>query len=152
MKYAVLAVVLAAMQTSPPVPRQTADGSAQSGAQAASKTHSKNARSAKPPAIQDAPSAPRGKNKAGYVNSPNAKQTVSISELPTVSVDVKKDWLDKTAWFFGLALVGIGVFGVRAAYRTLKAIESQTEHLVKSERAWVQVPEIIVRQKLSFVT
>ena len=37
--------------------------------------------------------------------------------------------MDRTAWFFGLILLFVGVLGVCAAVRTLRAIETQSGHL-----------------------
>src|SRR5216684_5200141 len=67
----------------------------------------------------------------------------------------------------------VTIVGIAVAISTVKAIKEQavlmdkqlkemqtsgvqagkqTEHLINAERAWIQVPEIILRQKLSFVT
>jgi hypothetical protein len=48
---------------------------------------------------------------------------VRVSELPPLSLS--KDWMDRTAWAFSAVLVVVGVCGVLAAFKTLKAIESQ---------------------------
>ena len=39
--------------------------------------------------------------------------------------------MDKTAWAFSFALLIVGSFGVRAAFRTLKAIEKQADPMVQ---------------------
>jgi hypothetical protein len=99
MNYVALAVLVAVMQASPAVPRKTADSVADSRQNEV-------------------------REKVAQTSSPqNAQQPVRVSELPPVSVT--KDWMDRTAWLFGLGLLIVGSCGVLAAYKTLRAIESQ---------------------------
>ena len=82
-----------------------------------------------------------------------------------------RNWIDYLALIFTGILVGIGFFGVRAANKTLKAIERQAEEMkeqtaaalananaaelnaeafVKSERAWIMeklnFPDVIPKR------
>ena len=75
------------------------------------------------PALLQTSYATSTEHLVGKPNEPNAIQPIKLSELPPLSLS--KDWMDRTAWFFGIVLVVVGILGVRAAYRTLKAIENQ---------------------------
>jgi len=135
MKYLALAVLLAVMQASPPVPRKAADpgnGTPQNVAKQPSsdKTPAKQS----PPLIQPISSEP-DQNASRNPATENAPKAVSIRELPPVSV--MKDWLDKIYIGFTGILIIIGFFGVRAAYRTLRAIEQQVGEM-KAQRETMQ--------------
>jgi hypothetical protein len=52
-----------------------------------------------------------------------APSTVAVSKFPSVSTD--RDWVDYGLLVFNFGLVLIGFFGVRAAVRTLRAIQKQ---------------------------
>jgi len=79
------------------------------------------------------------------INEPSSNATanadkptaVRVTELPRFGIG--KDWFDKIAWAGGIVLVGVGVFGVYLANRTLTAIRTQVDATVRAERAWLIV-------------
>jgi hypothetical protein len=115
------------MQVTPPIPPQAADNPSNSAESGQKKSaYDKDTIAAPSPQAMSEKTSPQSPP------SPNVRQPVSISELPPVSV--KKDWMDKASWWFGAILAVVGIVGILAAYRTLKAIESQTHVLSESQR------------------
>jgi hypothetical protein len=123
MKMLILAVLLTIMQASPSVPRKAAN--ANTGKR---QTVQSNADDNKKP-TKDAASvvqtvrAQPNENANPAKSTENTEKSVSISELPSVSI--MRDWMDCIALVFSGALLIVGIFGVRAAYRTLKKIDEQ---------------------------
>jgi hypothetical protein len=150
MKVLIVAVLLAVMQTSPPIPRKTADSPARAAAQINDKAKAQHSPPTQTPPIKDEHSAVESNKPGDEPTHENTQKAITVRELPPVSVT--KDWADYTSLFFAGLLVGAGIVGIGFGYYTLKAIRRQTEHLVSSERAWIQVPEVMLGQKLSFVT
>lgn len=114
MKFILLTVFLAIMQASVPVPRKATNnhGSGRS-------NNDQNGQTKKTPS-----SAPSTINqKPNSVSDQNTKQTVTVIELPAVSI--RRDRADWIAWGGGILLTFVGIFGVYAAYRTLRAIQEQ---------------------------
>lgn len=123
MKLIVLGMLLAVMQTAPPVPRHTADKASSSGQGVKNHANDKETPAPSPTPTPEIAKPKTQNNGADTPHNPNAQQSMAISELPPVSVE--KDWMDKTAWLFGALLILIGAAGVYAAVKTLKAIEKQ---------------------------
>jgi hypothetical protein len=135
MKTFALAVLLAVMQASPPIPRQTSDADAGKGQPV--QTH---ADTDKKPAAQSAPvvqtvGTPPNQSANPTKGNENAEHPVRIRELPPVSV--MRDWMDCLALVFSAILLIVGICGVRAAYKTLKAIEQQVAEM-KAQREAMQ--------------
>jgi hypothetical protein len=137
MKHVVLTVLLALMQASPPVPRQTPNADAGKGqaVQGHSDADKKTAEQGTPavPAV----SAPPNENANHGKSSEDAEKAVTIRELPPVSVT--RDWMDVLALAFSGILLIVGIFGVRAAYRTLRAVEGQVQAQLEALRARITV-------------
>ncbi len=146
MKYLTLAVLLAVVQAAPPVPRKAADPSNKT-----SQNDVKQTGSNKAPSQPTTPSAvpihaqPQ-QNDSYNPTSENAARVISVSNLPTLSVT--KDWLDKLYVAFSGILIVIGFFGVRAAYKTLKAIERQVAEM-KAQRETMQEQLAAMRGQLA---
>jgi hypothetical protein len=124
MKALLLALFLSAMQTAPPVPRQSADSAnqdANKGQKEASQHQSPTAQAPTPKNLPEKAVSEKASTENPAI--PNTQQPTRITELPPVSVT--RDWIDKTSWTFGGILVVVGIVGVCAAYRTLRAIEQQ---------------------------
>jgi hypothetical protein len=123
MKTLTLAMVVAIMQAVTPVPRQTANPS--TGTHQTVENHAKsNNKEAKPstPVIEAVSTRPNQNTDAD--NSHKKDETsVRISQLSRVSVT--RDAIDYIGLILTFILLAVGFFGVRAAYRTLRAIESQ---------------------------
>jgi hypothetical protein len=125
MRIFALAVLLAIMQASAPIPRKTANPSNRT-----TKNVTKQSGSDKTPA-QQAPSAVQpistnpNQDTSHSPTSDDAPKPVIIRELPPVSVT--KDRLDKLYIFFTGVLIVVGIVGVRAAYKTLGEMKAQRE-------------------------
>jgi hypothetical protein len=152
MKWLYIAVLLAVVQASVPVPRKTADGPAR-----ASNHVDKAAQAAQTPtpaamAPVDPIQADPAQDTRQNPDPKDAGKTVVIGKLPTVSVG--RDWADWVLWIFSGLLAIAGLCGIGFAYKTLKLIERQTkagedaakaaflnaEAVVLSQRPWLFIP------------
>ncbi len=123
MKYLAVTMLLAAMQASPTAPQKAAvepPSSSVVGPNAADKQ----------PATKPAPSgettAPEPSVPASSNEQPrNSQRSIKVAELPPVSI--RTGWRENLSLIFAGALVGIGVYGVLMAKRTLRAIERQAK-------------------------
>lgn len=70
-------------------------------------------------------------------------QPIVVGSLPSISVN--RDWLDVTALVISAVLMLIGILGVGAALRTLKAVEKQAAEMV--EQATLMKEQTAVAQK-----
>lgn len=142
MKLIALAVLLAIMQSGPPVPRQPTDHSASAG----TKTQSQ-AKSEKAPAQKSTPSVNPGQSSTlatsedqtqrhdsagnGQGND-NAEHSASISKLPAVTVATpKRDWADWGYWAFSLCLAVVGGLQVLLLCWTLRAVRHQSHEMTR---------------------
>jgi len=151
MRCLILAVFLVVVQTAPPVPRQAPDSAGGADQEVQPKISENKAPAAKSSSPAKALDSSPNEQRRDNPNSPNAQQPIRVAELPPVSVT--RDWIDRTTWVFGAILVIVGVLGICAAYRTLKAIERQglsmkrqTTHL---RRSVVQARRAALAAKLS---
>src|ERR1041385_1011185 len=153
MKILVLGVLLAVMQATPPVPRHTADKPNSSTQHIKDDASNGKAPAASPSPSPDVAASSPEQNAANNPKTPNAQQPITIRELPPVSVE--KDWLDRTAWGFGLVLLIVGILGVWAAVSTLKAINEQAGHMeaqnTKLEQSIALAAETAERQLRAYV-
>lgn len=135
MKYLALAVILFVMQAAPPMPRRTPNPG--TGASQAVQNHPKsNEKIAEPPppTVQTISAQPDQHSNAA--NSHNKEEkTVEIGKLPSISVS--RDAIDYLGLGLTFTLLIVGIFGVRAAYRTLMAIEQQVGEM-KAQRETMQ--------------
>ncbi len=144
MKYLALAMLLAVMQAPPPIPRKTANNPTPSRQNVKKHPSGNNAPAANPqPSLQPVSPQP-DQNTSQKIPAENAQQTVRVIELPPVSVG--KDRLDKIYICLTGVLVIVGILGVRAAYKTLKAIEEQTKETANSVKAIDRQAGIMERQ------
>ena len=144
MKMLVLAMVLAiSANSSPPVPRQTAnDKTSQS-----SKNHRKSNNGdgdSQPSSVNAKDATPQADSKPNPATPSDAGETINVTESPAVPTG--KDGWDKASVAFTGLLVIVGTIGICAAYRTLKAVEGQVQAIqtqtaaqMKSDRAWIAV-------------
>jgi hypothetical protein len=127
MKHILITVLLAVMQTLPPVPRKTAN-SPDSTTQNVKKDANNNQAPAAKPATAINPVTPKPEQNPSDPPSPkDADQSISVSKLPAVSVD--RNWADWVLWGFNGLLVIAGFLGIRVAYKTLKNIARQTRSI-----------------------
>lgn len=141
MKLLVLAVVLATIQASSPIPRQTTD-------EHATPSKKKADSSENDPVVQNlqplSPEANRNTNPSSQINQ---EYSVRVTQLPLVNV-ATDGWTKSYVILTGaLALIGLG--GVCAALRTLRGIDRQTRAIEDSvramrtsDRAWLLVEDI----------
>jgi hypothetical protein len=132
MQILALAVLLAVMQASPPVPRKTPDNSAQAPAQAESKSASGQTAPLPAPTPVKADSSGPAKSNDTEEHPEDAQHTVGISKLPPVTVmPSKRDWADWAYWGFNLLLVVVGGLQVLLLCRTLRAVRRQAGEMVR---------------------
>src|SRR5260370_10146587 len=115
--------VLGVGREAEPVPRQAPDRAGGADQEVQPKISENKAPAAKSSSPAKALDSSPNEQRRDNANSPNAQQPIRVAELPPVSVT--RDWIDRTTWVFGAILVIVGVLGICAAYRTLKAIERQ---------------------------
>jgi hypothetical protein len=152
MRAVIFTVLLSIVQAAPPVPRQTAN-SANQGTDRTVRNAAAQHKKPVPPV-----SSPERLTEESIIEKttpdnpapPNTEQATRVRELPSVSVT--RDWIDKAGWFFSLVLVIVGIGGVCAAFRTLRAIERQAETMDRSlrvdQRAWMGIVNIRIRRFL----
>ncbi|HZZ16812.1 MAG TPA: hypothetical protein VFE08_12695 [Candidatus Sulfotelmatobacter sp.] len=114
---------LAVMQTNPPVPRKASDTNAGKGQGVEQNIQDKKTPTEQAPSIVHKTSPEPDKNTSETKAQKDAEKPVRIGELPPVSIT--RDWIDRLALAFSAALLIVGIVGVCAAVRTLKAVESQ---------------------------
>jgi len=120
MKIIALAVFLAVMQATPPVPRKAADTAASS-----SKTVQHNASDQETPPSTTSPVAPsKDQNTSKTPTDANTQETIVIRESAPVP-KAGKDWWDKAYVVFTGLLVAIGAYGIYKAKQSLEVIERQ---------------------------
>jgi hypothetical protein len=66
-------------------------------------------------------------------------------------VSVTKDWWDRIYICFTGILIAVGIFGVRAAYKTLKAIEAQNAHIEKSANAALLNAQAVINSERPWI-
>jgi hypothetical protein len=144
-------MILAVMQTSPPVPRQTADHQASQTDKREHKPTAGQSNAAPSVASPASPSAPQGKETTAAESHKNAEETIRVSELPPVTVKTGPDWWTRAYVLLTGFLVTIGFFGVCYARRSLRAIESQLvkmgQQVTEMQNAGMQTGQIIERMK-----
>jgi hypothetical protein len=123
MKLLALAVLLSIMQASPPVPRKATDADASKSQPVQSDASADKKPSNKTPPIAQAAHPPPNQNTNPDNGANDAEKNIRVRELPPVSVT--PDWMDCLALSFSAILLVVGIAGVVAAYRTLRAIEGQ---------------------------
>jgi hypothetical protein len=123
MRCLILALFLAIVQTTSPVPRKAADNPTDASRNANSQASPDKPATAAPQPRADIEVPKENENTGSHPRADDAQKSLRITELPPVSVT--RDWMDKTSWTFGAILVVVGIVGVCAAYRTLRAIERQ---------------------------
>jgi hypothetical protein len=146
MKYLALAVLLAIMQAATPAPRKAANPQAGATQNVAKQSSGDKTPAQQAPSIVQSVSAQPNQNTSHSPASENAPQPIIVRELPPVSVT--KNWLDKTYIFLTAILALVGIFGVRAAYRTLRAIEQQAGEM-KAQRETMQQQLTTMQGQLS---
>jgi len=124
MRFLFFTVLLSVIQTAPPIPRQAANSTNQRTDKVGKNTgrHEKPVNPTPTPE-QVTQKAMSEKQSLNNPASPNTEQSIKIRELPSVSVT--RDWTDIISLAFGGILVVVGIVGVCAAFRTLRAIERQ---------------------------
>jgi hypothetical protein len=155
MKLLALVMLLAVVQTAPPVPRQATNAPSRSSQQSADQGNGNKNPTATTP-VKDAPYPDSEQGKNGVKQTDNKERTVTVSKLPTVSVG--KDRWDIVYFFLTAALVvvGAGTWWViwiqaketakaakstkesaAATRQSAAATESNTQAFREAERAWI---------------
>ena len=127
MKYLALAVLLAVIQTSAPVPKKAADPSNRAPQNVKNDSTDNQAPPQQPQTVVQPITAKPDQNSGHSPAAENTQKPVVIRELPPVSVT--KDWWDRIYIIFTGILIIVGIIGVRAAYKTLIAIQRQGDQM-----------------------
>lgn len=129
MKIIMLAMLLAVMQASPPIPRQASDNPTSGGRTVKENGGKQDGQphNFSPVHNQNQPVSAQGNTEKHGCD--NADHTVGISKLPPVSVT--RNWADWGYWLFSLFLVAVGAAQAGLLYKTLKAIQRQAETMEK---------------------
>lgn len=140
MKYLVLAVILAMMQASPPVPRKAANNPTHTSGNIEQHGQSDETVTGNPPSAIETSSGGPPESNSGEQHRNDAGYTVGISKLPPAAVT--KDWADWGVWAFSLLLVIVGVLQTLLLRGTLRAIQRQADLLerqINKERPRIRV-------------
>jgi hypothetical protein len=127
MKYLILAVLLAVLQTPPPVPRKTTDSAANTSQKIPPKTSNNQTPTAPPRPPVNTNAAPNHDAARNEQGTDNAQNPVIVGKLPTVSI--KKDWSDWGIWGFSALLVVVGALQVWVLIRQANIMGKHAEHL-----------------------
>jgi hypothetical protein len=128
MKYVVLSILLALVQTLPPVPRQAANNSAGTSCRIQSQISPNKTPPAQSPPPVNANAAPSHDANRSEQGTDNSQHSISVSKLPPVTVvTTKRDWADWGYWVFSGLLVVVGGLQVWLLRRTLGAIQRQAD-------------------------
>lgn len=125
MKMLVLAVVLAVMQATPPVPGKTPDNAAGGSSNIKSQSATDKNPTTKSLAPDKPTQSPTPNGDGRQEGQHNAGNPIRISEFPPVSVT--KDWADWGVWIFSAILTIVGFLQVGLLYYTLKVIRRQAD-------------------------
>jgi hypothetical protein len=127
MKLIVLAVVLAVVQTSPPVPRKASNNSAGTGNKVQDQSRTEN-NPTPPNAVVNGDMQGQPSNwDATKHDGDNTEHSIRVRELPPVSI--MKDWADWAVWIFSALLVIVGGLQVWLLRGTLRAIQRQADQM-----------------------
>ena len=130
-----LAVLLAILQASSPIPGQTANPTTSDRQNVKASPDHHESPSNRTLSIQQRTGPQEVRDSGQKPPTEQKQESVRISELPTVSV--APDWWNRVYVLFTGALVLIGGIGARYALRTLRSIELQTKAIIESQRAKV---------------
>jgi hypothetical protein len=147
MKALLFTMLLSVMQAAPPVPRQAPNSASGTGQGVTKNTSDNKAPTSPLPSVVNPVAANPDQNASNSPKAKNAPQSISIRDLPSVSVS--RDWADWVLWVFNGLLVAAGFFGIRVAYKTLGIIERQTkatEDAAKATEKSVRLQEAQLRQ------
>lgn len=151
MELLLLTVLLAVMQASPPVPRQTANGPANASKRIQKDATNNKTQAAATPAPVEPQSTNHNKEASNGQGKENTEHSIRITELPPVTIpSPKKDWVDWGTWGFNFFLVVTSGFQVWLLCRTLIFIRRQT-HEMKRQRVTMHEANRINREALQAV-
>lgn len=134
-----LAVLLAVMQASPPLPRQTADSATSAGSTIQKQAQPKKTIPAQAPPA-NAKQAPEHDAAGHEDGTNNAEHSVSITKLPPVTVaSPKRDWADWGVLGFTFLLAVTSVLQIWLLRRTLRYVRRQAHEMTKQRHEmWEQ--------------
>lgn len=132
MKIFVLTMLLAVVQTAPPIPRQTTN----SPSSASQEVQNKPQQDKTPPTNQvpalNTVTAPIHNESGDKQGSKDGENSVVISKPVSVTVaPVKRDWVDFGIWIFDLLLVVVGVLQWRVLKKQSELMGDHAGHLKK---------------------
>lgn len=145
-----LAVLTAIVQAVPPTPRQTPDGPTSAGTANQKQTKTKNNPSESPSAINKNQSEAADSDTVKQEKA-NAQHSVTISKLPSVTINNRRDWADWGAWFFTFLLAFTGLLQIILLWKTLRVTSKQADIAKQQEMQMIeagkQTERIIAQMK-----
>jgi hypothetical protein len=136
MKIFALAVLLTVVQASPPVPRKAADTPADTSQDVRQKSASEDQSARQSAAPAETKSAPDHKESTSGQSEQNAENSVTVTKLPPVTIDTRRDFFDYGTWGFNLLLVLVGALQVVLLCLTLRLIRHQAREATR-QRVWM---------------
>jgi hypothetical protein len=143
----IITVLLTVMQAAPPMPRQAPDSTTHAANEIRKNPAANQTPSTQVPSSLNTTDSKTNQNTGNQPSPENAIHSIRVSELPAVSVS--RDWIDILAILFTGILVIVGSLGVCAAYRTLKAIETQVLEMAQQRAVMRRQTRHIARQARS---
>lgn len=127
MKILILTVFLAVVQTAPPIPRQTTNGTTGASGKIQKKGQNNQAPTAPFSPTLNTTNAPTADNKTQNQSADNTEHSIVISK--PVPVSVHRDWLDWGIWVFDILLVGVGFLQWQVLKRQAGLMKTHADHL-----------------------
>jgi hypothetical protein len=151
MKFLLLAMLLSVVQASPPIPRQTPDSSTTASNSSQENSNPKNRPAdQRPPAINEQTQPQKHSEPSKQQAQTDTQHSITVSELPPVTINNHRDWADWGTWFFALALTVTSVLQiwllVRSGKQTERIITQMKDTALRELRAYIGVSEV----RLSF--
>src|ERR1019366_8210877 len=132
MKILALAMLLAIMQAAPPVPRKAADSPTSASKKVQNDTsHEQNNASQFEATNANTPKATDHQNAINGQRHEDADRPIAIRELPTVTVNSRRDWADWGTWIFSFLLMVVGALQVLLLRWTLRVIRRQAKEMIR---------------------
>src|SRR5579859_6429619 len=137
MKSVLLTALLAVLQASPQVPRQTINGPARTGSTVQHEAKADNEPPTRPQPTTNAQTASNHDAASKEQGTNNIEHSISVSKPPTATVSSpKRDW---GYWAFNLLLVVVGVLQVILLRVTWKTIQRQVQLQEFNQQQWMDI-------------
>jgi hypothetical protein len=131
MKFILLAVLLAIVETAPPIPGQAPDSAASTTKKVQKQPNSDQPNSANAPTPDISKATPDEKPKGNDKDTKDSQQSVRVTELPSVSISAKRDWFDRSSLAFNFLLLLVAALQVVLTCLTIRLIRRQAVEMTR---------------------